>query len=124
MRKKNGFSLIEVLVSAVVFSLVMLGMVSVFISAKRFMSHARERMVSAEIGKFFIDPLQMDVKFENWGQAGNILTSGGSGVPQRINGVDFSGTHAVTAVPDATPLDPYDNLRRVITTISWTELGA
>ncbi|MFH1281470.1 MAG: prepilin-type N-terminal cleavage/methylation domain-containing protein [Candidatus Omnitrophota bacterium] len=117
MRNKNGFSLFEILVSSVIFSLVMLGMVSVFISAKRLVLHARERMVSAEIGKFFIDPLQMDVKFENWGQAGNIFTSGGSGVTQRINGVDFSGTHAVAVVAGT-------DLRRVITTINWTELGA
>ena len=59
MRKKKGFSLVEVMVAAVIFSLLMLGMFSVFVSASKHITHARERMSSSRLGEFFIDPLQI-----------------------------------------------------------------
>ncbi|MHB8154863.1 MAG: type IV pilus modification PilV family protein, partial [Candidatus Omnitrophota bacterium] len=51
MRNKNGFSLVEVIIAAVIFSLVMLGLSSVFIAGNKHTIHARERMTSAEIAK-------------------------------------------------------------------------
>lgn len=114
MRKKRGSSLIEILVATVIFALVMFGLIGVFVAGKGHLIHARERMMSAEIGKFFIDPLQSYVKQEGWGS--NILTSGGSDGPETINNTDFSAAYVVTDVSGT-------NLKRVITKITWTELS-
>jgi prepilin-type N-terminal cleavage/methylation domain-containing protein len=116
MRKNIGFSLIEVLMASVIFSLLMLGMVSVFISGGKNIVHARERITSAELGKLFLDPLQVYVRYYDW-VSGNELSvdvtdhSGGS---QVINNRTFSETHDVSAVSGT-------DLRRVISTITWDE---
>jgi len=121
MRTKSGFTLVEVIVAAVIFSLVILGLSGVFIAGSKHIMHARERMVSAEIGKFFLDPLQDYVRQDTWNQAGNELSitalgasRPGVGSPQTINNRIFSEVHAVNGVPGT-------NLRRVISRISWTE---
>jgi len=66
MRKKFGFTIVEVLISTVIFSLVVLGLSSVFISGKKLIIHSRERMTSGELGKFFLDPMQIYVSFGTW----------------------------------------------------------
>jgi Tfp pilus assembly protein PilV len=114
MRKKRGSSLIEILVATVIFALVMFGLIGVFVAGKGHVIHARERMIGAEIGKFFIDPLQEHVKQESWGS--NILTTGGIAGPETINNTDFSAGYVVTDVLGT-------NLKRVITNITWTELS-
>lgn len=114
MPKPRGISLVEILVATVIFGVSMVGLMSVFVSGKRNLLHARERAVSVQLAKFFIDPLQMDVKQENWGQAGNIFTAGGTAGPEIINNTSFSATYAVTDVVSS-------DLKRVITTITWTE---
>lgn len=112
MCKKDGFSLIEILVATVIFSLVMLGLVGVFVAAKGHIMRSRERMISAEIGKFFIDPLQMDVKQENWDTS--IFVLGKSPNTQEINNTDFTSTYVIADVAST-------DLHRVITTITWPD---
>ncbi|MDP2830669.1 MAG: prepilin-type N-terminal cleavage/methylation domain-containing protein [Candidatus Omnitrophota bacterium] len=112
MRKQLGFSLVEILVATVVFSLVMLGMVSVFVAAKGHIMRSRERMISVEIGKFFIDPLQMDVKQENWDTS--IFVLGKSPNTQIINNTKFTATYVISNVIGT-------DLYRVITTITWPD---
>lgn len=122
MRKKNGFSLVEVIVAAVIFALVIVGLMGVFMAASKHLTHARERMSSAQLGKFFLDPLQADVRQDTWDQIGNELKLTPIGTPraavfspQTINKNTFSGVHDVSAIPGM------ENLRRVITTITWDE---
>ncbi|PIQ87958.1 MAG: hypothetical protein COV73_01370 [Candidatus Omnitrophica bacterium CG11_big_fil_rev_8_21_14_0_20_43_6] len=115
MRKRNGFSLVELMVSSIIFSLVFLGLVSVFVAASKHITHTRERMTSAQLGKFFLDPLQVDVRYDTWDQAGNDLVVGSwSGATQVINNRSFFETHDISAVSGT-------DLRRVTSTISWNE---
>lgn len=114
MHKENGFSLIEVLVATVIFGLIILGLVSVFVAGKRHVLNARERMIGAQLGKFFVDPLQMDVRQDNWGQAANIFTAGGSAGPETINNTPFTATYGVA---DVTGTD----VKRMLTTITWPD---
>ncbi len=115
MNRQAGFTLVEVVVSLIVFSLVIVGLSGVFIAGGKLILHNRERMVSAQLGKFFLDPLQAYVRQNTWNQAGNELMIGvRAGAAQNINNRSFSEVHIVTAVPST-------DLRRVITIISWTE---
>ncbi len=115
MRKQSGYSLVEVMVSAAIFSLVIVGLMNTFIAGNKHIIHTRERMASAELGKLFLDPLQANVRQDTWG-AGNQLAVDGTyaGTSQTTNNRTFTETHTVSAVP-------VTNLRRVTSTISWTE---
>jgi prepilin-type N-terminal cleavage/methylation domain-containing protein len=115
MGRKKGFSLVEIMVASVVFSLVVLGLISVFISASKHITHTRERMTSAQLGKFFLDPLQVYVDYDTWNEPGNELALGiRPGVSQSINNRNFTESHNVGDVGGT-------DLRRVTTTISWIE---
>jgi prepilin-type N-terminal cleavage/methylation domain-containing protein len=128
MRENNGFSLVEVLVASVVFSLTMLGLTSVFVSSGKHITHAREGMSSMELGRFFLDPLQNYVRQDTWNQGGNYLNLSSSPVtfsnsPQTINTRSFSATYTV-ADGVAAPIDGAligTDLRCVVATIHWNE---
>jgi hypothetical protein len=125
---KRSTTLFEIIVATVIFSLVMAGMVSVFVSGKRHMMHSRDRMTSSEMGKLFLEPLQLAVRQDTWGAVGNGLNEGttycdASGIQnpacpsvasQRVvNNVDYTVQYDITAVPGT-------DLRRVVATVNWT----
>ena len=120
MDRHTGFTLVEVLVSLTIFALVIVGLSSVFVAGGKLIMHNRERMTSAQLGKFFLDPLQAYVRQDTWDSAGpvpaaNELRVGsrpGVFSPQTINNRRFTEVINVTAV---------GNLRRVIANISWPE---
>lgn len=118
--------------ASVIFALVIVGLLSVFVAGTKHIIHARERMTGAEIGKLFIDPLQMDVRQDTWnlGQASNALTLGTTycdsigghtqnkncppAAQRKVNNRDFSAEY-VSEVVSGT------DLRLVTTKISWNE---
>lgn len=130
MHKNSAFTLVEILVASVIFALVIVGLLSVFSSGNRHIVHTRERMTGTELGKFFVDPFQMDVSQETWDQAGNQLNVSAVPVnltptPHKINNREFSATYTVA---DGDPLSAnYDanlastDLRRVTTKVTWNE---
>ena len=115
--KQNALTLMEILVSAVILSLIFLGLLNLFISGRRYLQHSQSRMGGGELGKYFIDPLQMYVRQSDWGSSTNLLTSGVStSVVYTINGLTYTATSTVTAI-GTTGLE----LRRVKSNIVWTE---
>lgn len=121
----------EIIVATVLFSMVIVGMLSAFISGHKLVVHARERMVGSQLGKLFVDPLQAHVRQDTWDQAGNALnvattycdSDGGhtqnpicpsTAAQRKINNRDFTATYAIADVSGT-------NLRRVTTTITWNE---
>ena len=50
------------LIATIILALVLIGIVNVFISSKRWILHSRERMSAVELGKLFLAPLQQDVR--------------------------------------------------------------
>jgi len=138
MLNPKAFTLVEIIVATVILSLVVLGMLGVFLAGNRHVIHTRERMTSAELGKLFIDPLSVDVNSNIWllGPAGNALATGitycdsdgahtqNRNCPpvaqRRVNNRVFTARYTTTALADNTAsLD--DNIRRVTTLINWNE---
>ncbi|MGA2775880.1 MAG: prepilin-type N-terminal cleavage/methylation domain-containing protein [Candidatus Omnitrophota bacterium] len=116
--QQNALTLMEILVSLVILALVFLGLLNLFISGRKYLRHSQSIMAGSELGKVFLDPLQMQVREDTWdkGMAVNTLTVGNYlpvSYPDPINGITYTATTVVTAVNDG--------LRRVQTKISWEE---
>lgn len=140
----------EVVVATALFSLVVVGMLSVFVTGNKQVIHSRERLVSSQLGKLFIDPMQAYVRQDTWDVdlASNVLYIPASPVnsytfycdsdaghtPQgpaafcpsatarKVNNREFSAQYDVSRVcigDCSTGIDT--GMRRVTTTISWSE---
>lgn len=124
----------EILVASILFSMVIVGMLSAFVSGHKQVVHVRERMVSSQLGKLFLDPLQSDVRQDTWSSAvtanglavGTSYCDGVGGHTQNhvcpstaaqrvINNRTFTATYVTADVGSGT------TLRRVTTTITWNE---
>jgi Tfp pilus assembly protein PilV len=134
-RKIRSTTLFEVIVATVIFSLVMAGMVGVFVAGKRHVFHSRERMAGSEMGKLFLDPLHLHVRQSDWDDTTsntNALLIGttycdSSGVGQnpacpsvagqrKVNNIDYSAQYDVNSVSGT-------GLRRVKVHVNWTEFS-
>lgn len=128
---KRSAVLFEIIVATLIFSLVVAGLVSIFVASRRHMQHARERMTSSEMGKLFLEPLQLAVLQETWNSnALNLGTFYCDSDPahaalqnpacpavasQRIiNNINYTVRYDVTNVPGT-------DLRKVIATVHWDE---
>jgi len=112
MHKEDGFTLLEIIVASVILSTVVLGMLGVFVAGNNWVIHYRERATSAELGKLFVDPLQMDVRQDQWGSNG--LSTTPASATWTVNNKPFTATYATWTVPGT-------ELRKVRTTVNWTE---
>jgi hypothetical protein len=122
----------EIIVSMVIFSLVLTGITNLFISGKRLILHGYYRLAGGEIGKIFLDPLQMQVRQDTWDLATNDLRESTrycdddvSHTPQvqscpsqperTLNGRTYTARYDIDAAPSV------GGLRRVQVTINWPE---
>jgi len=113
MREK-GLSLLEIIVSAVIMSLLVVGLANLFLAGKRQILHSRARMTGGELGKYFLDPLQMDVRQDLWG---NNCLSAGIGCPgaQVVEGLSYAPNYNITSN------SPIGRVNRVRVNITWNE---
>jgi len=114
---KKGFSLFEILISLIILSIAITGITVLFTSSKRFILHGRSTFSGTELGKFFLDPLQMYVRQDTWGT--NCVSTNGvntncSTVPQVINGISYTPVYTKTQVG-------VTSLRRVTLNLNWIE---
>jgi Tfp pilus assembly protein PilV len=112
-RSSKGLTLMEIIIATLIFALVMAGLVNLFMAAKRLTLHARSRMQASELGKQFLDPLQMQVRQDQWGA--NCLGTGVCAPAVWVLApITYNAAYVVTGVAGTT-------LRRVDVTINWNE---
>ncbi len=109
----------EILISTFILSLIMLGLMSVFISAKKLIYHSRSRLQAGELGRVFLEPLQFQVRQDTWGAS--CLASQGNCTNSTINtttsGLDKNYTGNYTSRLNS----PIFNLTSVTINIAWNE---
>lgn len=125
----KAFTLIEILVSLFLLALTFAGMANLFLAGKGILRHTLYRVTAAELGKAFLDSLQLEVRQDTWNQVGNTLylpigeesrTYIGTESDSRIiNGIKFTPSYTISRVRDAAGRDT--QLRRVQLSISWPE---
>jgi prepilin-type N-terminal cleavage/methylation domain-containing protein len=123
---KKGFTLIEIVIATFILSVIMLGLVSVFISSKKVISYHRSRVVAGELGKAFLDPLQSNVTQSTWGTSANCLSQ--VSCPNLTMGTavgldkTYTANYTITSATPAAPIGNLTgNLTRVKVNINWTE---
>jgi prepilin-type N-terminal cleavage/methylation domain-containing protein len=126
---KKGFTFLEILISTFILSLIMLGLISVFISSKRLINYSKSRITAAELGRLFLDPLQLHVRQDTWGTAGNNLSevnNGSSTGYGTSDGLDksYNATYTICYSGNCSVAWAGLALTRVKTTINWTESAA
>lgn len=133
MHNKKALTLLEILVSALILALVMTGLANIFLTGKRYILRSRARMTGGELGKLFLDPLQMAVRQDTWNQSGNFLNTGTtycdndpahstqqnpacpSQADRTLDRIEYSAEYNTTS-----PF-PNSEMRKVVTTVRWTE---
>lgn len=130
-RGVTGFTLLEIIVAAIIIAVLMWGLTNLFISGRRHIMHARLRMAGGELGKYFLEPLQREVREDQWQANSNCLTGNGAGTCPHTTGCDlctWRDPSRIVYTPNyqITPLlvdaqNPLGRLRKVRLRLSWTE---
>jgi len=111
---KRGFTLLEILVATIILALTTVGLANIFIVGKRYILSNRSRMVRGELGKYFLDPLQMNVRQDTWGVNGNCLSTT-TGCPGQVTDMDNT---TYTPTYQITNNSPITNINKVKVSIS------
>jgi prepilin-type N-terminal cleavage/methylation domain-containing protein len=134
--ERQGFTLLEIIIAAIIIAVLMWGLTNLFVSGRRHIMHARLRMAGSELGKYFLDPLQRDVRQDQWQANTNCLTSDGDENTCGPTGnqaccdttprTDPYSQIVYTPEYQITPLavdteNPLGHLRKVILRLSWRE---
>ena len=113
--KKKGLSLLEILVATMLFALVMTGLASVFLAGKRHLLRSRSKITTAEVIKSSLEPLQMQVRQDQWTSPGNCLGTG------NCPGQTWIGESNITySLVNTWTIIPGTALRKVKTTVNWS----
>lgn len=128
MANRKSLSLLEILISLVIFSLVMAGLTGIFIAGKKHVLHSRSRIAAAAIGQLFLDPLKIYVRQDTWDTSTNYLVpgtyycdgvAGHTQLPncpilsdRTLDGIEYTATYTVSV---------FQGMRKVTTAIHWTE---
>jgi Tfp pilus assembly protein PilV len=118
---KKGLTLLEILVSTVILVMVISGLVSLFVTGKKYVAHSRSRMTAGELGKYYMDPLQQLVRQDTW-DANCLGASSGAACPGY--GVQHSVDNTVNYIINFTVDNSVPNMntmRKVTLNLTWDE---
>jgi len=141
MKNNRAFTILEIVISSIIIAITVIGLSGIFATGKKYISHARYRMVGGELGQLFMNPFQNYVSQNEltngadngWNRPNNPLTqqavarycdSVGGHIQQPfcppladriMGGVEYSAKYEVMNHPSTA------NIRKIITTITWNE---
>ena len=101
MNKRSGLSLIEIIISMLIFALIMGGVANLFMATKKHALRGRLRMTKAELVRFFLDPIQTQVRQDQWGS--NCISSDGTNTncdasAQVLDGISYTPEYVKSPV--------------------------
>lgn len=120
MRKdEKGFSLIEIMIAALLVTTVAAGALAMLVNAKRMIRPGNN--IAGYLAKDKLESLYEAVRQDWWGVAGNPLSTGGPYTDTvTVDGILYNRSYNVTAInanADAVP----DDYRKVDVTITWPD---
>jgi hypothetical protein len=113
---KSGMSILEVIISSILLLMIVAGFAGLFTTTRNQLTHSRLKVTSGELGKYLLDPLHGQVRFDQWGA---LCVSNQSACPAanstiNIQGRTYTYTYNVDQYPGMT-------LPRVVLRLRWTE---
>jgi prepilin-type N-terminal cleavage/methylation domain-containing protein len=118
MPDQKALTLMEIIVATVILAIVVAVLTGTFVLGKRYISHSRSRMSAAELAKFVLDPLAMEIREDTWNTAANNLSvqSLPRSYAQEAGGVSYTLSYNVSDLPNTA-------LRKVVLNLTWSELA-
>lgn len=115
-RHRKGSTLIESVIAVFLLAFTMIALTNLFSVSRRLITHSRSQLGAGGIGRLFLDPLQGQVRQDQWGL--NCLSTG-AGCPgnQTVGNIIYNPAYTITDIP----VIPGVNLRRVQAQINWVE---
>ena len=109
--------MLEIIISMMILALVLVGLVNVFVVSRGYMAHGRFRTSASQLATVFLDPLQNEVRQNDWdNNATNNLSVRNVTRPSvTIDGVAYTPTYEITNESAGTAL------RRVRINVTWNE---
>jgi prepilin-type N-terminal cleavage/methylation domain-containing protein len=108
----NGFTLVEVVVAAIIFAIAAAGMMATVSSLTTPAAESSREVTAAFIGKQILENLRRNVNAENW-NTGNLSTGFHPAFNTTINEVGYISRYRVVADPAGTAG------RQVILNVTW-----
>ncbi len=112
VRRDKGFSIVEVTMAAVVFSITAIGIITTISVLRAPSAESERRTVAAYYGQQLLEDLRAKVDQRIW--ASGDLSIGNHTFSNAINGKTYTASYIVTEVYSGGP-------RRVALTVDWTE---
>ena len=99
---KKGFSLLEVMVGAIILAVMLGGLIATFSFARGYVAHSNRRVVAVNIARNQLNSLYSDVRADEWSDATNPLnpsfpTGAPEAAPPALEGVNYTVDYTVTA---------------------------
>ncbi len=115
---RQGVTLLEILISAVLLVLVCAGLASVFLAGKKIIGHDRSQLTALELTKYFTSAMDMQVKSSSTAPLGDTTTCLYNPALCSPTTITLDRTYTSTVTSEAGFLP---GLRRVQVTISWQD---
>ena len=120
---KKGLTLLEILVSMLIFSLIMLGLINVFVASKRLILSSRAQIAAAELARFAQGNLSMQVSQDEWGK--NCLSDSsrcGSYI-KPLDNINYNITYNTSQMFNISNYNiTADNLYKAKVNVTWDEI--
>ena len=122
---RKGLTLLEILVSMLIFSLIMLGLINVFVASKRLILSSRAQIAAAELARFALGNLSMQVRVSQ-GEWGNNCLSDSSRCGSYIKPLDNINYNITYNTSQMFNISNYnitaDNLYKAKVNVTWDEI--
>jgi prepilin-type N-terminal cleavage/methylation domain-containing protein len=122
---KKGFSLIEIIVAAIIMAMTIGGIFSVFSGGNRFVLRASRRLAAVNVAQAEIENRRIEVRYDTWNTGGLAPTdwtaySGPLTLPPQAYRykIDIDSSGLPTAIPDSDA-----RCRRMFMRVGWAEPG-
>jgi len=110
--KRKALTLVEILVSAVLFASVVAGFLSVIVSTKRLNARSTHRMQAVYAARQILESLYEDVREDQW-DANGLTLGNGTTVTKMVDGIIYTINYVVSDAPG--------EVRQVDVNVTWQE---